>query len=467
MVALAAVLLSELTLVPVPLEFRLQPLTTTLGKVEVSARRGCEAQAAVLAEALDSLPVTRGRTKISLTLDSGMRVGEHRISIVNGGIAIQGKDSGAVANGCASVTQMAYAGGGEVAIGEVRDRPDVEFRGLLVDVARQWHSIETLKDIVTLCWLYKINYLQLHLTDDQSFTFPSEAFPLLPTQGRTYAKKDLAGLVEFARARGITIIPEIEMPGHGGQIVSKMPDLFQAHKLHHATLNFAKSEVRDALKKLILEVMEVFDSPYMHIGGDEADLAHVHEVPAFQTALKDKGLDHPQELFRDFINEMNGAVVQAGRKMIVWEGFAPGGKVPVSKDVVVQNFESAYYPPDRMAKDGYTLINASWKPLYVVNDRNWSPEEIYRWNYRRWEHFIEAFPSFRGIQLGPEAKVLGAMMCAWEQPQEREIPSLRLRLPAMSERLWRANTRIPYSDFARRVGKTDELLGHLLTPKVR
>ena len=452
-------------LVPPALKVTLDGGFTDLGQFRLVHSRDLATQAEALSTALRRVPTSEGTAKIELKIDKRLGTG-YSIRVSQGRALVVGGGATALANATSTVLQLA-AQDGTLPLGVIDDKPDVEFRGLLLDVARQWHSVETIRQVITLCWLYKVNYLQLHLTDDQSFTFPTESLPSLPTPGRSYTKQQLRELVLFAKARGVTIIPEIEMPGHGGQMVSKMPDLFRAHALHHATLNFAKPEVRTALKNLLAEVMEVFDAPYMHIGGDEADLAHVHETASFQEAMRAKQLDNPQELFRDFINEMNQTVRAKGKKMIVWEGFGPEGKVPVSKDIVVQNFESAYYPPDRMAAAGYTMINASWKPLYVVNDRNWTPEEIYGWNYRRWEHFIEGFPSYKGIQLDSEAKVLGAMMCAWEQPQEREIPSLRERLPAMAERLWRANTKGTYEDFAKRLKSTDALLTKLLTETAR
>ncbi len=429
-------------------------LADTKGPFRVIAPRSLRPQADALQTWLG--PVERGAVPVRLSLSRSLAADAYTIESTANDIRIQGGSPQAVAWGGVTLGQVARSG---VRIRRIEDRPVQPFRGLLLDVARQWHSVQGIKQVIMLCALYKINYLQLHLTDDQSFTFPSKNFPKLATAGRSYTLRELTELQNFAEARGVTIIPEIEMPGHGGQLVSKMPELFRAHEKHHATLNFAKPEVLTALETLVTEVMDAFpNSPYIHIGGDEADLTHVHENPDFQAAFKRENVENAHELYRTLLNRMNGHVRKRGKTMLVWEGFGPGGKVPIDKSIVVMNFESSYYPPDRMANDGYTMINASWRPLYVVNDRNWSPEEIYGWNDHFWHHFIEGMPSFKGIQVGRRANILGAIMCAWEQPESKEIESLRLRLPAMAERLWNPGLRGSYADFRRRLDSTDALL---------
>src|SRR5690606_20752452 len=98
--------------------------------------------------------------------------------------------------------------------GFINDRPDFHFRGLMIDLARRKHDIATIKRVILLCRFYKINYLQLHLTDENYFTFPSKAFPQLPTKGWYYSEAELLDLISFADARGVQLIPELEVPGH-------------------------------------------------------------------------------------------------------------------------------------------------------------------------------------------------------------------------------------------------------------
>ena len=124
----------------------------------------------------------------------------------------------------------------------IHDRPYASYRGLMVDLARQWHSIDTLKQLIILCRWYKINYMHLHLTDSQSFTFPSLAFPDLPTPERSYTLDKLRELEQFARNRGIVLIPELDVPGHARAMVAAMPELFGIKNLrrNRYTINMGK-----------------------------------------------------------------------------------------------------------------------------------------------------------------------------------------------------------------------------------
>ena len=148
----------------------------------------------------------------------------------------------------------------------------------------------------------------------------------------------------------------------------------------------------------------------------------------------------------------------------MWEGFRIVGEIEISRDITVMAWETAYQLPQELLEDRYSIINVSWKPLYVVGDRRWSPEYIYGWNMFRWENWYGPTPSFSPIQLEPSNRVIGAEMAAWEQADVMEIPSLRRRLPAMSERIWQPDAGLDYEDFARRLDSTDRLLQRLIRP---
>ncbi len=206
--------------------------------------------------------------------------------------------------------------------------------------------------------------------------FPSKAYPLLATKnengGKTYTVEELKDLVAYADARGVTIIPEYEMPGHSAAANRAMHDLFIIAKTkpyeHHASINFCKDEVMRAVATIVGEMCEVFrSSPYFHIGGDEADLALADQNVDFKAAMKKHDLPNQHELYRRFICQMNEIVKHHGKQMIVWEGFGRQGRVPIPKDIIVMAYEIRFYVPGDLLQDGYRVINASWTPLYVVN----------------------------------------------------------------------------------------------------
>ncbi|MCC6781851.1 MAG: family 20 glycosylhydrolase [Planctomycetes bacterium] len=349
----------------------------------------------------------------------------------------------ALVRSTATLVQLARVRDGALVLPRVtiEDAPAFGYRGLLVDVARRPHSIATLERLVVLCRLYRLNHLQLHLTDDQAFTFPSRAFPRLATPGHSFTRAELVHLEDFARDRGVALVPELDVPGHGGALIAAMPELFRAHARHHATIAFAREDVLAALDVLIGELCEVFaTSEFIHIGGDEADLEHVHESEDFQAAFRREGVADAQELYRLFLGRMDAAVRARGRRTLAWEGFAKDGRVEVPRTITVMAFEALYHLPGDLVRGGYPVINTSWRPLYVVNERAWSPAEILAWDPFTWRHFVAGFPAYEGLRIDPSPLVLGAQVCAWEQEDARELPSLRLRVAAFAERIWRGET---------------------------
>ena len=220
--------------------------------------------------------------------------------------------------------------------------------------------------------------------------------------------------------------------------------------------------VVQAVETIVGEMCEVFrSSPYFHIGGDEADLAFADQNADFKAAEARLGLPNAHELYRHFLVRMNEIVKKHRKQMIVWEGFGRRGKVAIPKDIIVMAYEIRFYRPDHLIEDGYEVVNASWTPLYVVNKKVRPPGEIYAWDMHQFKPH-GAKPEDKGIVVPPSAKLLGAQMCAWEQRQELELPSLRGRLPAMAERIWNPSAGKSYDDFARRFAATDKLLDALL-----
>jgi hexosaminidase len=351
--------------------------------------------------------------------------------------------------------------------GKIRDYPDMPFRGLMIDVARKKHSIEVLKQIVSLCRWYKVNYLQLHLTDEHFFSFPSDTYPQLSTKGFHFTKEELAGLVEFADARGVELIPELEVPGHAGQFVKQMPEIFgfDNKMLNRYTINMTNDKIYPVLDTLIGEIASVFhSSQYIHIGGDEADFSGMDQEPEVKQYLQKKELESVEELFWYFINRMNKMVQKRDRTAIVWEGFSKEANNVVSKDIIVMAWETMYQLPVDLLEAGYNIINVSWKPLYVVNNRKWNPAEIYDWNVYQWQNWFPKAPSFNAIQIEEHPNVLGAFMASWDQPEYVEVSSLRKRLPAMVERIWNKKKRLPSEKFLAAVDNLDQKLNSYFSP---
>ena len=424
------------------------------------------------------LPALSGPAKpgdIVLTLDSSIKGEAYRVRVGVQAI-VSGGNYAAIAMGTVSLLQAISGQGASAVLPRVRldDSPDKSYRGLMVDVARQYHSIDNLKQIVEMCRLYKISYLQLHLTDDQSFMFPTKAFPKVLTQNQTgqppYPLDELTALVAYADARNVTIIPEFDIPGHSASLNRSDPDFWMIRGTkpyeHHASINFAREEVIAACSTIIGEMCQVFkSSPYFHIGGDEADYVYADQNIHFQEAFKKLGLGakDQHELYRRFLGLMDATVKKNGKRTMVWEGFGrePNSKYPMPKDVIVMVYENRFYQPNDLVADGYTVINASWTPLYVLRNLTDYTQKIFEWNIYRFGAFTKDYAATSWRQLEPNDKMTGSQVCSWEQPQAMELGNLRQPMAAMSERVWNAAAAKTWPDFQKRLAVTDAILENL------
>jgi len=414
---------------------------------------------------------------IVLTMDAALTGEAYSLSVGARQATVRGATYGAVAMGTVSLLQAILVQGAAAGLPQlvIDDSPEKSYRGLMIDVARQYHSIESLKQIVELCRLYKIRYLQLHLSDDQGFMFPSTAFPKVSAQiqngGKPYTLEELIGLVAYADLRNVTIVPEFDIPGHSAALNRSDPDFWMIRGTkpyeHHASINFARDEVIAACTTIIGEMCQVFKStPYFHIGGDEADYVFADQNAQFQEAFTKLGLGNKaqHELYRRFLTLMDAAVKKNGKQTIVWEGFGrePNSKYPIPKDVIVMVYENRFYQPDDLLKDGYTVINASWTPLYVLRNLTEYTQKIFEWNIARFGAFTKDYAKTTWRQLEPNKNLAGTQVCSWEQPQAMELGNLRWPLAAMAERVWNPQAGKTWPDFQKRLAATDALLENLV-----
>ena len=272
------------------------------------------------------------------------------------------------------------------------DKPEYNYRAVLLDLARFWHPVDVVEETIDLLWLYKIRYLHLHLSDNRRMTFPLEDYPDLKTinaKGKReyYLKEELEELVEYARQRGVVIIPEVEFPGHSGQLWQKYPETFGSidpstgNPRPLYAVNIAKEETYRACGNIIRSLAEVFyTSPYIHIGGDEVYLDNIKKLPEYKTFCSEKNLSealngNAQELFCHFINRMHEVVKECGKETIIWEGFhgSGAGSEQISKDFRVIVWNTTYNHPDTLLNHGFEIINSTWMPWYLVGAMNFAP----------------------------------------------------------------------------------------------
>ena len=425
---------------------------------------------------------------IVFAMNGSMRNEQYTLS-VNDRVTVTGKDKWAVSHGTSTLIQLL---GGTLSMPKltIEDEPDASYRALSIDVARRFTSIPELKKIIKMARLSKINYIQLHLTDDQNWMFPSAHFPNAGQANRNnsgkpaYTKAELMDLETYAVANGVMLIPELDMPGHSGMLTSVYPSEFD--RLGSA-INIASEKARANSLKLIGEAMDIFQaSPYYHVGGDEVSFSGNVNDPHMQAAITRLHRTNPAiqpngagtyAVFRDFMNHINDYVKSRGKTLIAWEGVRraedDNKRVPVSKDIIWINWEHSYYHPTTMLDDGYTLINGSWHPYYVCDHypRNNvtmpSPEELYRYNRFMFGHCMVGMPGYQNpVVVPPTSDVIGTMMAWWEGDEWNLVPLMRSSVPPHGEKLWNdtINRKRDFAAFSQAADFVDGIFDRLTSP---
>jgi len=230
---------------------------------------------------------------------------------------------------------------------EIRDEPDVPFRSVMLDLSRQKHSITDIQHVIDLCRFYKVRYIILHLSDDQAWTFPSKAFPALGEQRYNFAYKgpnfekfslqEFKDLVAYADARGVTLIPEIDIPGHSGAMRRAAKEAFDPAGV--GVVNVATQAVYDHLELVFKEVADVFaSSPYIHFGTDEVNLGAVYKAYKDDPWVKERRIKDASELFTKFQEEMILMIERLGRTPLAWEGHRPKKPSKILKRMIWLNW---------------------------------------------------------------------------------------------------------------------------------
>lgn len=255
------------------------------------------------------------------------------------------------------LAQPSGAGSYSIASVEIEDTPRFAYRGLMLDVSRHFSTKEFIKKQIDALAYYKINRLHLHLTDAAGWRLEIKKYPLLtefaawrtdPTWkqwwngGRKYVRFDAPGayggyytqddireILEYARQHYITVIPEIEMPSHSEEVLAAYPQLSCAGEPYkNSDFCVGNEETFMFLENVLTEVMELFPSEYIHIGGDEAGKSAWKTCPKCQKRMKDEHLANVDELQSYLIHRIEKFLNNHGRHLLGWDEILQGGIAP-------------------------------------------------------------------------------------------------------------------------------------------
>ena len=404
---------------------------------------------------LFKVTITRADGGIIIKKDTTLPSGTYTLDSRDG-IVLSASDSEGIFYAAATLLQAVSVKENKALMSRVliEDYPEKDFRGLMIDLAREWHPAYTVHQYIDVCFMLKIKYLHLHFIDNERYTLPSLAFPKL-NEGDSYTYDEIVSMREHAKARGVIIIPEFEAPGHAKLLSVCYPEVFANETEGEADTMLTengivisdksiicagKAETMDGIKVLLRETCELFpDSPYIHIGGDEANINVWNNCPTCKKYMAENGITDVHELYSEFVGRTAESVIEMGKRPIVWEGFPKKGSARIPKQTIVIAWESLYHLANELIEEGFTVINASWVPTYIVPapEMNWGTREILDWNVYNWQHWYKkSFAYEKPINVEPTEQVIGAEICVWESTFELEISKTINNLAALSERTW-------------------------------
>ena len=390
----------------------------------------------------------------------------------------------------------------------ITDHPRFAWRGLLIDPARHFIPVRDVEQYIDVMALHKLNRLQIHLTDDQGWRIEIKKYPQLVATGAWmdittiwnggkpkaangerpggfYTQDDIRRLVRYAAERHITIVPEIEMPAHTGAAIVSYPQIgLYPEKLrnlppdkrwtaHEGVLAPRKQSVA-FMQDVLTEVMELFQSQYIHIGGDEANIEHWKKSEEMQALIRELGVKDEAGLHSWFIAQMDTFLASHGRRLIGWDeilqgGLAPGATVmswrgeaggitaaQAGHDVVMAPTSHTYFdyyqgPAELEPRAIGGLVTLAkvyeYEPIPAALTAE-QAKHVLGGQAQLWGEFIDN-ASHRQYMTYPRATAISEIL--WSPREGRSYESFTARLRSHLERLKRleVNYRTPDWDIAR------------------
>jgi len=366
---------------------------------------------------------------------------------------------------------------------KIQDAPQFKYRGMHLDVGRHMYSPDFIKKYIDALAMLKMNTFHWHLTEDQGWRIEIKKYPKLqevaafrketlnghysdqPHQfdgnsyGGFYSQNDIKDIVAYAQTRAITIIPEIEMPGHSQAAIAAYPELgCTGEQVEVATkwgvfeeVYCTKNETFEFLENVLDEVMALFPSEYIHIGGDEAPKTHWKSCPDCQQKIKDESLLDEHELQNYFITRIEKYLNSKGRQIIGWDEILEGGLAPNATVMSWRGINGAV----EAAKQEHNVVMTPTSHCYFDYYQSENDEEpLAIGGYLPLEKVYGFNPIPEDLSKEESKYVLGAQGNIWTEymPTETQVEYMAFpRILAMSEVVWSNVNQKDYSDFVGRV----------------
>ena len=360
----------------------------------------------------------------------------------------------------------------------ITDEPQFAYRGLMLDVSRHFFGKEFVKKQIDAMAHFKMNRLHLHLTDAAGWRIEIKKYPRLTefaawrspaiwkdwwfgdrkyveegsegAYGGYYTQEDIKELVAYAAERYITIIPEIEMPAHSEETLTAYPELSCTHEPYkQADFCVGNEKTFEFLENVLAEVIELFPSEYIHIGGDEAGKASWPHCPLCQKRMKDEGLQNVDELQSYLIQRVEKFVNSKGRQIIGWDEILDGGLAPNATVMSWRGTEGGIAAVESghkaiMTPGGYCYLD-SYQDAPHTQPMAFGPymplEKVYSYNPRaeidsakaeliygiQGNLWVEYIPTEELVEYMIYPRILAIAEIGWSNPANRDYAAFKER----------------------------------------
>jgi hexosaminidase len=430
-----------------------------------------------------------GSAAIQLQIDESLANAEaYTLSINENGIEIKGKTPRGIFYGVQSLLQILPAekqkfSAFKIPFVNISDEPQFKWRGMHFDVCRHFFTIDEVKKLIDVTASLKLNTFHWHLTDDQGWRIEIKKYPKLTEigawrnstvighmvshplkfdntrYGGFYTQEQIKEVVEYANSRFITIVPEIEMPGHAVAVLAAYPEysctggpfeVLNVWGISEDVFCAGKEETFTFIEDILSEVIELFPGEYFHIGGDECPKIRWKNCPDCQKRMKDEHLKNENELQSYFVKRIEYFLNLKGKKLIGWDEILEGG-LPERASVMSWRGESGGI---EAATHGHNVVMSPNNDCYFDHYQGKYNEPLAIGGLTTLKDVYDYQPIPKDLDEQFKNHVLGSQANLWTEyistPEHVEY-MLFPRLCALAENLWTNENLQNYDDFLQRM----------------
>lgn len=418
-----------------------------------------------------SLTVSDIDAPLSLVKNDQLTDEAYTLDIESGRITLQAKDAQGISHALATLHQLILtAKDNKLPVLSIQDKPRFGYRGLMLDCSRHFWTVDELKETLSQMAFFKLNILQMHLTDNNAWRLAMDKYPELTEKGtfypdfpdmsgKYYTTDDLKELVRYAQSLGIEIIPEVDLPGHSTALLAAMPQLsckggsFEAYpeelpfsqrkRGNENMICIGNPESIRFAQEVVDALIQIFPSPYIHLGGDEVPTNIWEKCPKCQALYKKEGMKEPGEIQDYFTRKMSEYIRSKGKTMVGWDEIndrhaaTPEDMLTVWRDDGLKAQKAAL-------ERGIPVVMCPQHGCYL----DWgyagnSTRKVYEWD-----------PITDQVSPEQASLVKGGQGALWTErvaTQDRVEWMLYPRLAALSEVFWCEPSSRNWDDFYRRI----------------